>query len=299
LPGWDYAYHVVNIKFDNEAFARYMDKLNSDIARQGVKERDPIVAKAQTVDELKEEADNADKHYWCVARDTVFVYDNTIESMEMKPNFVVCDDKAQLIGEDPGTAAGANASGVWTIKTNTQSVKFDDGEQSTKSVANVHGLPPGETQFNWHITRWGCEYNKDVFVYYNKVESKAGNDIYTCIDEANLEGVNPSNNSFNQYWRTTEFTPSTVVIEEPNKNNTKVTGLQQGDNPFVWVVEKPMPPNEEQQDGQGNTVKVNTMMIDGREYKYNQEACPHEDETIVHDLRPDEAVIQTGNKVGP
>ena len=311
LPGWDYAYHVVNMKFDNEAFARYMDKLNSDIARQGVKERDPIVAKAQTVDELKEEADNASKHYWCVDRDTVFIYDNTITSMEIKPNFIVCDDKAQLIGENPGVAAEANASGYWTIKTNTQSVKFDTEEESTNNVANVHGLPAGETQFNWHITRWECEFDKDMFVYYNAVESNPGAEIYTCDDKAQLEAVQPSVGE--GHWEFTQATPPGVQYgddgtgpatdQDAAKKNNKawVHYLQQGDNPFTWVVENPMPPSTTEtytdQNGVQHTYEV-LEQINGHDY-YIQESCPVGKETKVHDLRPDDAIIETGDKVGP
>ncbi|MBO7438465.1 MAG: hypothetical protein J6U21_02180 [Bacteroidales bacterium] len=306
--GWDYAYHVVNIMFDSKAVARYMDKLNSDIARQGVKEREPIKAKAQTIDEFKEEADNSDKHYWCVARDTVFIYDNTIMSMEIKPNFIVCDDKAQLIGEDPGTAAGANASGVWTIKTNSQSVQFDDATESTKPVANVHGLPPGETQFNWHITRWGCEYDRDMFVYRNAVESNPGAEIYTCEDKAQLEAVQPSVGV--GHWEFTQATPPGVkygdatgplpATDKPEYNNKAwVHNLEQGDNPFTWVVENPMPPTKTETytdaNGQQQTVEV-LEEINGHPY-FIQESCPVGRETKVHDLRPDDAEIQTGTPV--
>ena len=308
LPGWDYAYHVVNIKFDNEAFARYMDRLNSDIARQGVKERDPIKAQAQTIDEFKEEADNSDKHYWCVARDTVFIYDNTITSMEIKPNFIVCDDKAQLIGENPGEAAEANASGYWTIKTNSQSVKFDSDGESIKPVANVHGLPPGETQFNWHITRWGCEYDRDMFVYRNAVESNPGAEIYTCEDKAQLEAVQPSVGV--GHWEFTQATPPGVEYgdatgplpesEKPAYNNKAwVHNLQQGDNPFTWVVENPMPPSktETYTDANGQTQTVEVLEeINGHPY-FIQESCPVGRETKVHDLRPDDAEIQTGVEV--
>ena len=308
LPGWNYAYHVVNIKFDNEAFARYMDRLSSDIARQGVKERDPIKAQAQTIDEFKEEADNADKHYWCVARDTVFIYDNTITSMEIKPNFIVCDDKAQLIGENPGEAAGANASGYWTIKTNTQSVKFDTDAESTKPVANVHGLPPGETQFNWHIVRWNCHYDRDMYVYFNAVESNPGAEIYTCEDKAQLEAVQPSVGV--GHWEPTEATTPGVKFgdatgpkpdsDKPEYNSKAwVHNIIQGDNPFKWVVENPMPPTktESYTDANGQTQTVEVLEeINGHPY-FIQESCPVGRETQVHDLRPDDAIIQTGTEV--
>ena len=308
LPGWDRAYHVVNFKFNQQAFESYMDKLIQDISRQAEKDRDPIVAKAKTVDEFKEEADNSDKHYWCVARDTVFIYDNTITSMEIKPNFIVCDDKAQLIGENPGEAAEANASGYWTIKTNSQSVKFDSDEESTKPVANVHGLPPGETQFNWHIIRWNCHYDRDMFVYRNAVESNPGAEIYTCEDKAQLEAVQPSVGV--GHWEFTQATPPGVeygdatgplpAADKPEYNNKAwVHNLQQGDNPFTWVVENPMPPTTTQTytDANGQTQTVEVLEeINGHPY-FIQESCPVGRETKVHDLRPDDAEIQTGTEV--
>ena len=312
MPGWDYAYHVVNIMFDNEAFARYMDKLNSDIARQGVKERDPIVAKAQTVDELKEEADNADKHYWCVARDTVFIYDNTITSMEYMPSFVVCGDQALLKGEEPGGAAGANASGYWTIDVNKESVKYVEGYTSTDFVTKVEGLPAAdETQFTWHIKRWNCPFEASVFVYSNAVESDAGKDIYVCEDKAQLNAVQPSVGV--GYWSLTESSNSKTKFgdatgplpddsdPDPKKNSQAwVHNLKQGDNPFDWTVENPMPPTEmiTDYDTEGNATGEHEGLgqINGHDYD-EQEKCPVTSQTIVHDLRPDDAVINTGKEI--
>ena len=216
------------------------------------------------------------------------------------PSFVVCDNKAQIKGEEPGTAAEANASGKWTVRTNQQSVTV---KTPTNYVSEVTGLPPGETQFTWELTRWTCKASKDLFVYYNKVVSDAGNDIYTCEDEATLHAVEPQSPS-QGYWKVTEGSASGTSFVDKDKFDTHVSGLQQGDNPLVWVVTNPMPPLQPKLDdngdpvldANGNPVMESSGKIDGRAYQLSQ-SCPKEDEMIVHDLRPDEAVIQTGTKV--
>ena len=151
-----------------------------------ISETQPIVASATNIDELKEESDNSDKHYWCVARDTLYIYDNSFKITDLMPSFVVCEPKAQLKGEEPGVAAEANASGKWTTRNTGVTI-----ESPNNYVTNVSGLPAGETEFNWELTRWECKANKNIYVYYNVVEAKPGNDVYTCDDFAQLEGVSP------------------------------------------------------------------------------------------------------------
>ena len=223
--------------------------------------------------------------------------------MEIKENIVVCDDKAELKGEEPGGAAGSNASGYWTVKTNATKIGYDEGYTSTDFATRVHGLPPGETQFNWHLTRWGCEYDRDMYVYRNDVKADAGKDIYTCENKAQLEGVNPSVGE--GHWKFTDATPTGVMFgttsSGPDEDQTTASKqfnawthrLQQGPNPFIWVVENPLPPTGD--DG------YSTRVIEGCEgHEYpTQEACPDEDEMIVHDLQPDDAVIQTGTEITP
>jgi hypothetical protein len=71
--------------------------------------------------------------------------------------------------------------------------------------------------------------------------------------------------------------------------------LQQGDNPLKWTVENPMPPavSEDDTEATGSYEQIN-----GHDYDI-QQSCPATDEMIVHDLQPDDAVIQTGTEITP
>ncbi len=312
--GYKYAYHVSGWRWDDDAIRAFGADINKDVAHNIAAETQPIVAYATNIDELKEESDNASKHYWCVARDTLFIYDNTF-NIDPMPSFVVCDDEAQLKGEAPGEAAGANASGKWTVKTNTESVTV---ASPNNAVTTVSGLPAGETQFNWEVTRWTCKANRDVFVYYNVVESKPGNDIYTCDDFAQLEGVAPQSPSIGT-WTLTKGsspnikfgdavdTPDADKTKESNNNKAWVFDLNQGDNPLTWTVENPMPPSNKTPilddsgnpvlDANGNPTYSETLeKINGHTYMIPQ-SCPKSEDIIVHDMRPDDAIIETGEKV--
>jgi len=311
MPGYDHAYHVSGWRWDDDAIAKFGADLEKEIASTSKSQGVQIVSSVTNIDELKEEADNSDKHYWCVARDTVFIYDNRFSIEDMKPNFVVCDEEAELKGEEPGVAAEANASGVWTVRTNAQSVTIASPSQY---VTKVSGLPSGETQFNWHLTRWGCEADSNIYVYRNIVEAKGGNDIYTCDDFAQLEGVDPQSPSVGTWTRTqgaatsikfgdAVSTPDDDKTETSNKSDAWVFGLIQGENPLTWTVENPMPPTvtttttTENEDGTTTTTTSKSLgKINGHTY-YTQESCPKEDGVIVHDLQPDDAVIQTGTEV--
>ena len=296
---WSKAWHVTNLKFDDVAIEEFIEGLEKDLEEYAAKTRDPLVSTAITVDEFKEEAENPTKHFWCVDRDTVFIYNNKFYIDDM-PNFVVCDENAELTGEDPGAAG--DASGKWTIKTNSQHISFTGGKTDADPVTKVTGLQPGENQFNWEVTRWTCKDDADVLVYRNVVVADAGKDVYTCEDQAQLEAVAPSVGEGR--WELTSGSTPTSSFDDNTKSDATVTGLVQGDNPYKWVVENPMPktveethPVYDENDVQTGTITVEVLdKINGHKYK-KQEPCPKEDDMIVHDLRPDDAVITIGTEV--
>jgi hypothetical protein len=302
MAGYKYAFHVSGWRWDDAAIKAFGADIQKDISHNIAQESARIESSATNVDEIKEETDNPNKNYWCTARDTVFIYNNQFVVEENMPYFVVCSDEAQLKGEEPGGAAEANASGYWTVETNKEDVTI---ESPSNFVTNVTGLPPGETQFKWHLIRWTCTADKDVFVYYNKVESEAGDDVYTCSDEATLGAAEPQSPAMG-HWRVTEATGSKTTFDNINKFDATVSKLKQGDNPFVWVVENPMPPMQQKldengdpvYDADGNPVMESSGKIDGRTY-HIQKKCTAEDQMMVHDLRPDDAIINTGKEITP
>jgi hypothetical protein len=309
MPGYDHAYHVSGWRWDEGAIAQFGADLEKELATTSTAQGVQIVSTATNIDELKEEADNADKHYWCVARDTVFIYDNSFDIEDMMPSFVVCDDETQLKGEEPGAAAEANASGLWTALTHGDVVTI---ESPNNFVTNVKGLPADETEFNWHVTRWGCEDDTTVFVYRNVVKSDAIKDIYTCDNFAQLKGVNPQSTPQSPSigtWTRTEgattairfgdaaTTPETERKLNSNKFDSWVFNLVQGANPLTWTVEKEMPPIIETTDEEGNVTKKRDKLF-GHTY-YIGNPCPDHTDVMVHNLKPDDAVIQTGKEITP
>ena len=177
-------------------------------------------------------------------------------------------------------------------------------ESSTSDtyVTHVKGLSPGsETQFVWTVTRWGCVDSEDVFVYYNKVEADAGPDIYTCDDMAQLQATEPAAGS-GRWDRTKASAPGVrfgKTADDQNKTefstepDSWVFGLVQDDNPFAWTVENPIPP-----DDSVDPDNDNVFIFKGHPYeKRMQRSCPTTDETTVHNLKPDPAVITTGDKI--
>jgi hypothetical protein len=293
MKGYDHAYHVTNWTYDDEAILAYTEKLNDEIAQYSAKTRDPLESTAVTVDDFKEEAENPTKHFWCIARDTVFVYDNRFKIAEM-PNFVVCDPTAELRGEEPGDVAAAGASGSWIIGKNGEGVTYVEPKTDKDYVTRVKGLKPGETQFTWKVTRWECKDSADVFVYYNKVVSKAGDDVYTCTNEATLSATEPQAPGEGR-WDLTQSSDPDITFDDPTKFNTRVSKLKQGENRLQWIVESPQPPFGK--DANGNSTGV-VELIEGHRYS-TQEGCPTSDEMTVHNLRPDDAVIKTGEKIKP
>ena len=96
---------------------------------------------------------------------------------------------------------------------------------------------PGETKFTWHLERWTCKAQKDMYVYYNKVEADAGVDIYTCDEHAKLNATTvDATKGFEGHWERVSA-DSPISIEEPTNSKTNVSGLKQGDNQLIWVVE--------------------------------------------------------------
>jgi len=309
--GWTAAWHVTGIKFDEDAIKSYISEFETELADYSTKTREPLVSTATTVDEIKEEAENQDKHFWCVARDTVFVYDNRFNIANM-PNFVVCEDNVQLLGEEPGSALAADgaASGKWTIKTNDGSAQFASDDEDTKFNARVTDLPAGETVFNWHVERWGCTDDDEVIVYYNKVESDAGEDVVVCDDFAQLQAVQPTVGR--GHWElTTGSATGTLFGESSDDANAALydpevdytedgvdqgpvmphgyaLNLKQEDNLFKWVVENPFPEYDEE---------GALMQFNNHDY-LQQESCPVEDEMTVINNRPDDPEVGAASVEG-
>jgi hypothetical protein len=204
------------------------------------------------------------------------------------PNFVACEETAELKGEEPGKAAGSSAKGYWEKGNNADAVTYVDSYASTDYVTKVTGLKPGaENQFTWHLERWGCKAQKDIYVYYNKVVSNAGDDVYTCTNEATLS-AGAVQEPLVGHWEIPKSTDQNIEFDDNKKNDAVVSKLIQGDNKFEWVVERPFP--EEDENGM--------LKYKGHTYK-KQESCPDRDDMTVHNLSPDPAVIKTGDEIKP
>ena len=184
-------------------------------------------------------------------------------------------------------------------------ITYIDGKTNSDFATKVSGLMPAtETQFQWKVTRWKCKDSTDVFVYYNKVVANAGKDIYTCDDMAQLHAETPAAGSGR--WNLNQASAPQIRFgstqDEQNKtvfsteSNAWAFNLIQDDNPLVWTVENPMPPSLDNEDPDAED--GNTLWLNGHPYDESaQKSCPESDVVIVHNLRPDDAEIETGEEI--
>lgn len=119
-------------------------------------------------------------------------------------------------------------AGNWTIIQGSGT--FDDNSLYNSTVSN---LSLGDNIFRWTITNENCTSYDDIIVTVtNDVEVFAGNDTIICDEEVILNAQEPLLGS-----GTWLLFSGTGVFEDENQHDTKVVGLEYGENTFIWRVE--------------------------------------------------------------
>ncbi|NJO87839.1 MAG: hypothetical protein HC831_01935, partial [Chloroflexia bacterium] len=140
----------------------------------------------------------------------------------------VCNNFATLNGQQPGVGE----SGVWTLVSGS-------GGFTNASLYNtqVTGLSSGSTNtFRWTVSNATCSASDEMNVYYNYVTADAGAEQRVCTTSATLGGNQPPAGASGN-WTITTGGPTTTVVS-PSSYNSMVTGLDNGQNTFLWTVSR-------------------------------------------------------------
>ena len=129
---------------------------------------------------------------------------------------------AVMVADDP--LAG---DGFWTLVSGG-GVITDPSNAGTL----ITDLRKGESVFRWTVTNGVCSYYSDVTITNGSIEqANAGRDASTCNSEIKLSANEPIN-ALGE-WSVIE---GSGAFEDKTKFNTNVTGLDEGENHFVWTL---------------------------------------------------------------
>jgi hypothetical protein len=106
----------------------------------------------------------------------------------------------------------------------------------TEPKVRIKGLLPGNNPFIWTVTNDYCTTPVTANINYLVPNSDLANTYVPkwCSDEYDLSAaMDPALNNATGHWQTT-LGPG--VIEDANKWQTRVTGLQKGRNEITWFV---------------------------------------------------------------
>ncbi|WP_462317435.1 PKD domain-containing protein [Marinilabilia sp.] len=165
----------------------------------------------------------------CVAFDEVQITNGDVIQAETGPDIFTCSPEATMHANDPD-----NAIGRWTLGSFGSGKFENDRDPETR----VYDLGPGENEFVWTISYGqGTSYSSDTIVVTNNQPdaARAGLDRFTCNNADTLQGNTPDVNMGTVSWR---IVSGSGQIEHTDQPVTAVTGLSQGDNTFVYTIQK-------------------------------------------------------------
>jgi gliding motility-associated-like protein len=131
-------------------------------------------------------------------------------------------------------SATAPATGSWTLVSGQATI--EDGDNPFSAITDI-GF--GENVFEWTIDNGPCGSTSDVmsiFLYDSSVQpADAGPSQTLCQHETSttrLEAEPTTSTAFGTWSRLS----GTGDIQDPSDPNSEVTGLELGDNWFIWTV---------------------------------------------------------------
>jgi len=136
---------------------------------------------------------------------------------------VICEDFANIQGNIPVQGS----SGHWEVFAGRGI--FDNSSNPSTLVSELN---KGQNTLRWFITKEGCTAYDDISITNNMVVAKAGVDVITCGNDANLS-ANDLLDSETGLW-TLVAGGGTIVT--PSNNETIITGQSNGVNVFKWSV---------------------------------------------------------------
>ncbi len=165
----------------------------------------------------------------CSAYDEVQITNGDVIEAETGPDIYICSDETYMNANDPD-----NAIGKWTLG------RFGSGkfENERDPKTRVYDIGPGENEFVWTISYGqGTSFSSDTIIVINNSpdEARAGLDDYTCSDTYTLLGNTPDPDMGTVSWTIVSGSGTLVTPDQPE---TQVVGLSQGENKFVYTIEK-------------------------------------------------------------
>ena len=164
----------------------------------------------------------------CTESDSVTITNGDVIQAETIPDFITCEPDVQLGANDPG-----NAVGSWTLKSGSGEIVDHDDPNTL-----VRNLGPGDNEFVWTISYGpGTTSSSDVIVITNNKpdEARPKDGGVTCEDSWLLEGNQPDAGMGIASW---SIISGGGNIADPNAVTTEVTDLMQGENRFVYTIQK-------------------------------------------------------------
>jgi gliding motility-associated-like protein len=157
----------------------------------------------------------------CVSTDDVVIQNDMPTIPSAGTDFSICDNSAPLNGNRP-----AVGTGTWTIGSGAGI--FNDPLSNNTIVS---GLGQGINILRWTITHNNCSLTDQVEIRNNQTDVYAGPDQIIFTANTNLSGNIPARG--NGTWSVDAGSGS---ILSPASPETRVEGLPEGANTFVWSV---------------------------------------------------------------
>ncbi len=162
----------------------------------------------------------------CTLSDETVITNNKPTEADAGFNVSVCTDHVELSANEPNTNIGE--TGEWTVINGSGT--FDDPASHNTIVTD---LAPGKNVFRWTVYNEGCTSYDEIEVSYDYIGADAGRDIVTCESEVVLNANNPGNGK--GQWSVVGGSGS-ARFEDPNSANTRVSGLEKGNNILRWTI---------------------------------------------------------------
>ena len=156
----------------------------------------------------------------CSASDDVAITYNKVIAT-VGSDATECSSTGNLVANQP-----QYGTGIWTLRTGSGDIV---NPKSSSTIVN--NLGPGVNKFRWTVTNQNCTDYADMSISNNSFNTSAGGEQRVCADSTQLAASDPG----------TGYGVWTVesgygIFEDKTKTNTKVSGLNKGENIFKWSV---------------------------------------------------------------
>ncbi len=170
----------------------------------------------------------------CSESDDVVIYKENLDVTAGSDKTICSTADFSLNASSPGTGG----VGRWT-RINSQFGSPYALSKSTCPQSKFTLLGPGWHDFEWTVERNGCTTSDVVRIQNDSVTvADAGPDDVTCLDNYILNGNQP-NTTYGESGEWTDKNPtSTIVFDDVNMSQTKISNLKDNENTLVWTISK-------------------------------------------------------------